>query len=31
MWLATGAKQAIANVLALLGVQAPEAMVRADA
>jgi arginyl-tRNA synthetase len=31
LWLATGAKLAIANVLALLGVSAPEAMERADA
>lgn len=31
LWLSTGAKQAIANVLGLLGVSAPEAMERPDA
>ena len=31
LWLSTGAKQAIANVLALLGVSAPESMERIDA
>ncbi len=31
LWLTTGAKQAIANVLALLGVSAPESMERIDA
>jgi arginyl-tRNA synthetase len=31
LWLATGAKQAIANVLGLLGVGAPEAMERPEA
>ncbi len=31
LWLATGAKQAIANVLGLLGVSAPESMERTDA
>jgi len=31
LWLSTGAKQAIANVLALLGVSAPEWMDRIDA
>ena len=31
LWLSTGARQAIANILGLLGVQAPEVMERADA
>jgi arginyl-tRNA synthetase len=31
MWLCTAAKQAIANVLALLGVSAPWSMERVDA
>jgi arginyl-tRNA synthetase len=31
LWLSTGAKQAIRNVLALLGVSAPESMERIDA
>jgi arginyl-tRNA synthetase len=31
LWLCTGAKQTIANLLALLGVSAPESMERADA
>ncbi|MGZ8612741.1 MAG: arginine--tRNA ligase, partial [Actinomycetota bacterium] len=31
LWLSTGARQAIANVLGLLGVRAPEVMERADA
>jgi arginyl-tRNA synthetase len=31
LWLSTGARQAIANVLALLGVSAPESMERIDA
>jgi arginyl-tRNA synthetase len=31
LWLCAGAKQAIANVLALLGVSAPESMERVDA
>lgn len=31
MWLCTAAKQAVANVLALLGVSAPESMERVDA
>jgi len=31
LWLSTGAKQAIGNVLALLGVSAPESMERIDA
>ena len=31
LWLCTGAKLAIANVLGLLGVSAPEAMERVDA
>lgn len=30
LWLCAGARQAIANVLSLLGVSAPESMVRAD-
>ena len=31
LWLCAGAKQAIANLLELLGVSAPESMERADA
>jgi arginyl-tRNA synthetase len=31
LWLCTSAKQAIANVLALLGVSAPRSMERVDA
>jgi arginyl-tRNA synthetase len=31
LWLSMGAQQAIANVLALLGVSAPESMERVDA
>ncbi len=30
LWLATGTKQVIANLLGLLGVSAPEAMERVD-
>jgi arginyl-tRNA synthetase len=30
LWLSMGAKQAIANVLTLLGVSAPESMERID-